>query len=148
MISSYYKNRKVFGNNPWDIEIADGSTFEEMVTSPEMYIPHHVLEWKYTDDELNEMGRYKKVPAEELIWVRRSTHNGNKILHKDFFKYTTNETYKVNLKNRMKGNTNGSGNKGRKFSNEQKVKISESQKKRQRQTRLISEFGRKYFVIR
>lgn len=145
MISSRYTNRKVFGNNPWDIEIADGSTFEEMIDSPEMYIPHHVLEWKYTYDELNEMGRYKKVPAEELIWVRRSTHNGNAILHKDFFKYITDEKYKANMSNKMKGNTNGSGNKGRKFTNEQKVKMVESSKKRPRQTRLFSEFGKKYF---
>lgn len=28
MISERYVTRKVFGNNPWDIEIADGSTFE------------------------------------------------------------------------------------------------------------------------
>lgn len=145
MISSRYTNRKVFGNNPCDIEIADGSTFEEMIASPEMYIPHHVLEWKYTYDELNEMGRYKKVPSEELIWVRRSTHNGNAILHKDFFKCNTDEKHRANLSNKMKGNTNGSGNKGRKFTNEQKLKLSESAKKRPRQTRLVSEFGKKYF---
>lgn len=145
MISERYVTRKVFGNNPWDIEIADGLTFEEMVNYPEMYIPHHVLEWKYTYDELNDMDRYKKVPSEELIWVKQSTHNGNAILHKDFFKYTTDEKFRKKLSNKMKGNTNGSGNKGRKFTKEQKTKFSESAKKRQRQTRLVSEFGKKYF---
>jgi hypothetical protein len=145
MISEKYKTRKVFGNNPWEIEIADGSTFEEMIKSPEMYIPHHVLEWKYSYKELNEMGRYKEVKSSELIWIRRSVHNGNRILHKDFFKFTTDETYISNLKARMKGNTNGSGNKGRVFSENTKSKLSDAQKKRPRQSRLRSEFGRRYF---
>lgn len=116
MISSRYTNRKVFGNRPWEIEIADGSTFEEMVASPEMYVPHHVLEWKYTYDELNEMGRYKIVPAEELIWVRRSVHQSNEVLHKDFFKkLRTSEETKNKLRAVLKGNTRGRGKKGKHY---------------------------------
>lgn len=147
MISSKYieRNKACFGNSIWDIEISDGSTYEEMLCSEEMYILHHVLEWKYTREELKKLGRYKKCPPNELMWVRRSVHNGNKFLHKDFFKYTTDETYKENLKERMKGNTNGSGNKGRKMSAEQKAKISEYQKKRPRVSLCTTEFGRKYF---
>lgn len=142
----YLEGRKVYGNDPWDIEIADADmTFIEMLHSPEMYIPHHVLEWKYTYDELNEMNRYKKVPAEELIWVRQNTHNGNNVIHKDFFKYTTDETYKEKIKKRMKGNTNGIGNRGRKLSAEHKLKLREAQKKIPRQTKFITEFGLKYF---
>ena len=147
MISTRYieRNNSCFGNSIWDIEISDDSSYEEMLNSKEMYILHHVLEWKYTRKELEEMGRYKKCPANELIWVKRSTHNGNKILHKDFFKYNTNETYKENLKNRMKGNTHGTGNKGRKCTSNTLTKMSEAQKKRSRQNRLLSEFGKKYF---
>lgn len=47
-----------------------------------MYVPHHVLEWKYTTEELIEMNRYDNAPADELIWIPRSIHNSNKYLHK------------------------------------------------------------------
>lgn len=147
MISKrYLEGRKVFGNDPWDIEIADADmTFIEMLHSPEMYIPHHVLEWKYTYNELNEMNRYKKVSSEELIWVKQSVHNGNAILHKDFFKFTTEAAYKEKMRKAMKGNTNGSGGKGKKLSEETKKKLSEAHKKRPGQNRAITEFGNKYF---
>lgn len=116
MIASRYTNRKVFGNNPWEIEIADDSTFEEMVASPEMYIPHHVLEWKYTMKELQDMGRYDKVSPDELIWVRRSVHQSNEVLHKDFFKkLRTSEETKNKLRTVLKGNTRGRGKKGKHY---------------------------------
>lgn len=126
MISKRYiiEKKKVFGNDPWDIEIADGSTFEEMVKSDEMYIPHHVLEWKYTFEELNNMNRYNKVSPNELIWVKQSVHNANEFLHKDFFKKlkTDKETKKLlakRCKERSIGNTyrkdNPSSTFGKKF---------------------------------
>lgn len=79
----YLEGRKVFGNDPWDIEIADADmTFIEMLHSPEMYIPHHVLEWKYSSKELQTMERYDKVSPDELIWVKDKTHFKNKVIHK------------------------------------------------------------------
>ena len=74
------KRRKpclVFGNKITDIE-----GWEEALESEERYVPHHVLEWKYTEEELRQMNRYDEVPAEELIWMPRSIHNSNKTIHK------------------------------------------------------------------
>ena len=70
------KIKSVFGNKITDIE-----GWEEALDSNEMYIPHHVLEWKYTKEELKQMNRYDVVPAEELIWMPRSVHNSNRFLH-------------------------------------------------------------------
>ena len=78
MIAKVYLKRKVFGNKPQDIE-----GYDEAISSEEMYVPHHVLEWKYTTEELKAMNRYKKVKAEELIWMPKSVHNTNKWLHKN-----------------------------------------------------------------
>lgn len=88
MISkSYLEGRKVFGNDPWTIEIADADmTFIEMLQSPEMYIPHHILEWKYTSKELKEMNRYDSVKSDELIWIKETTHHHNKVIHKGVLK--------------------------------------------------------------
>lgn len=77
MIAKMYLKRKVCGNKPQDIE-----GYEEAMESEEMYVPHHVLEWKYTIDELKAMGHYDKVSPEELIWMPKSVHNTNKWLHK------------------------------------------------------------------
>lgn len=90
MISKLYLNerKKVFGNKPWEIE-----GFEEAISSEEMYVPHHVLEWKYTIDELKSMGHYDKVSPEELIWMPRSVHSTNKWLHKGItFKHLKGNT--------------------------------------------------------
>ena len=90
MISEKYtigrkeRNRKrrkpclVFGNKITDIE-----GWEEALESKELYVPHHVLEWKYTIKELKEMNRYDNVDSNELIWMPRSVHNSNEFLHKD-----------------------------------------------------------------
>lgn len=75
------KRRKpelVFGNKITDIE-----GWEEALESDELYVPHHVLEWKYSVEELKKMNRYDNVDPNELIWMPRSVHNSNEILHKD-----------------------------------------------------------------
>lgn len=56
-------------------------TFEEMLNDPEMFVPHHLLEIVYSSDELVQMNRYNIVPANELIWVRDSTHRSNNVIH-------------------------------------------------------------------
>ena len=73
----YLNGMNVFGNKPWEIE-----GFDEAISSEEMYVPHHVLEWKYSVEELKQMNRYDKVKADELIWVSRTLHNGNRYIHK------------------------------------------------------------------
>lgn len=111
MIAERYTNELVFGNKPEDIE-----GYEDAISSSEMYMPHHVLEWKYTKDELVSMNRYDKVSADELIWMLQSVHNSNSTLHKG-----------VRLKNEaMKSIT--PWNKGKTLSEEYRKKISESQK--------------------
>ena len=77
MIAKQYTNELVFGNKPEDIE-----GYEDAINSSEFYVPHHVLEWKYTKDELIAMNRYWQVNASELIWMTRHTHNKNPVLHK------------------------------------------------------------------
>lgn len=67
----------VFGNKPEDIE-----GYEEAINSDEMYVPHHKLEKDYTMKELQQMNRYDIVPANELIWLPQSVHNGNNDIHK------------------------------------------------------------------
>ena len=76
MLSAKYITNKCFGNNPWDIE-----GFDDAISSEEMYVPHHVLEWKYSVEELKQMNRYDEVNADELIWMTQSVHNNNEILH-------------------------------------------------------------------
>lgn len=117
----YLKGRKVFGNNAWDIEISNPDmTFIEMLHSPEMYVPHHVLEWKYTSWELQNMGRYDKVPSDELVWMTDNVHKHNKVIHKGEFE----------APNKMSESHKGIDNHwtGRNHSEDTKKKISESKK--------------------
>lgn len=90
MISKEYTNKLVFGNKPEDIEC-----YDDAINSSELYVPHHVLEWKYTVDELIAMNRYWQVDESELIWMTRRTHYGNLVLHKGF----------RNMKDKLKGKT-------------------------------------------
>ena len=77
MIPEKYITNKCFGNNPEEIE-----GYEEAINdTEELYIPHHVLEWKFSSSELKAMDRYWEVSKEELIWIPRSVHNNNEILH-------------------------------------------------------------------
>ena len=117
----YLEGRKVFGNNAWDIEISNPDmTFIEMLHSPEMYVPHHVLEWKYSSKELQSMGRYDKVSSDELIWIKEETHRHNKVIHKG----------ELEAPNRISESLKGTDNHwtGRKHSEATKKKISESKK--------------------
>lgn len=79
MLPKRYATRKykVYGNNPEDIE-----GYDDAVSSTELYICNHVLEWKYTAEELKKLNRYDKVDASELIWIPKSIHQGNKYIHK------------------------------------------------------------------
>ena len=71
--------KNVFGNKITDIE-----GWEDALDSDELYVPHHVLEWKYTSDELKDMNRYDNVKPEELIWMPAKLHFGNKYIHKGY----------------------------------------------------------------
>lgn len=96
----YLKGRKVFGNDPWNIEIADEDmNFIEMLQSPEMYVPHHLLEWKYSSKELKAMNRYDNVKSDELIWIKETTHHKNKVIHKGEFEGS------LKVRNSLKGRT-------------------------------------------
>lgn len=73
------KLKTVFGNKITDIE-----GWQDALSSSELYVPHHVLEWKYTMEELIQMNRYYDVPADELIWMPQSVHRGNQYIHKGY----------------------------------------------------------------
>lgn len=80
MINAYLnkkKHPKVFGCNIEDIE-----GYEEAILSDELYVIHHVLEWKYTADELKSMNRYWDVTPDELIFMPKSLHSSSKYIHK------------------------------------------------------------------
>jgi len=80
MIKAYLNKVKhplVFGCKIEDIE-----GYEEALLSPEVYVIHHVLEWKYTAKELKDMNRYWDVPANELIFMPKSLHSASKYIHK------------------------------------------------------------------
>lgn len=71
----HHSPRKVFGNEPWEIEISEPDmTFEEMINDPELFIPHHLLEILYSKKDLEKLNRYDNVKPDELIWMRESTH--------------------------------------------------------------------------
>lgn len=123
MISVKYITNKCFGNNPEEIE-----GFEEAISSEEMYVPHHVLEWKYSSEELKDMNRYDKVKSDELIWLPRSIHNNNEILHIEVAR--KNEKHAIKMKGRTltkeaKQKISIAG-KGRKVSKETRNKIAKA----------------------
>lgn len=124
MINKHYSERheKVFGNRPEDIE-----GYDEAISSKEMYVPHHVLEWKYSVEELKQMNRYNKVKADELIWMPQSVHNLNGVLHIEVRRGDASRDYtNVSEETRRKLSEKSKGNKN----NLNKIK---------------SDFGAKYF---
>lgn len=124
MIGKHYSERheKVFGNRPEDIE-----GYEDAINSNEMYVPHHVLEWKYSMQELKDMGRYDNVSTDELIWMSQSAHNHNSILHVDVRRSESSRDH-------------------RNVSKEVRQKLSEGMKgKKNNLDKIRSEFGAKYF---
>lgn len=104
------KIKTVFGNKITDIE-----GWQEALTSTEMYVPHHVLEWKYTKEELKAMNRYDKVNPDELIWMLESVHNSNPVLHKGCAEKIKKQTGKKIGKRSLEGRKNQS--KGRRYKN-------------------------------
>lgn len=97
MIKAYLnkkKHPKVFGCNIEEIE-----GYEDAMLSEELYVIHHVLEWKYTADELKSMNRYWDVPADELIFMPKSVHSASKYIHKG----KTNSINSLNRKGRNFG---------------------------------------------
>lgn len=128
MIAKVYTNTLVFGNKPEDVE-----GYDDAINSSEIYVPHHVLEWKYTVDELEALNRYWQVDASELIWMTRQTHNGNTVLHKGH--RLKNEAMKCKTLSEETRNKISEANTGRTslrkgitLSEEHKKKISESLK--------------------
>lgn len=80
MIKAYLDKKKhplVYGCKLEDIE-----GYDDAINSKELYVVHHVLEFKYTVKELQDMNRYWNVPVEELIFVPISLHNSSNYLHK------------------------------------------------------------------
>lgn len=74
----HHSPRLVFGNKPEEIE-----RYKEAIEDKEnLWIPHHVLEWKYTKEELIKMNRYDKVIPDELIWIRYDYHTSFEFIHK------------------------------------------------------------------
>lgn len=123
MIAKHYifKNCLVFGNKPSDIE-----GYEEAMSSDELYVPHHVLEYKYTMQELVDMNRYWLVDASELIWMPQSIHRDNRTLHKGYRDMDARETtYEARAKM-------SKCHKGIKFSEEHKHKLSLAQRGKKR----------------
>lgn len=118
-----YKNLKLFGVLAKDIE-----GYEDAISSPEKYVCHHVLEWKYSVDELKAMNRYETVTAEELMFVPASIHSASLYLHKNRInsrKALTDQTHEQRLASSQKG---AAKRTGQKRSNESKTKMSDSRK--------------------
>ena len=91
-----YKN-DVFGNKAEDIE-----GFVDAMLDTELYVPHHVLEFKYSKQDLIRLDRYWCVTPDELIWVRRSIHNNNAALHIDVKRKNSSTQVKCNMSNAQK----------------------------------------------
>ena len=123
MLAKLYtvRHKKVFGNKPEDIE-----GYDDAINSDELYIPHHVLEWKYTLQELIDMNRYWRVDASELIWMPQSVHKNNATLHKGVrLKCAIGMSEEARKKM-------SKCHKGVKFSDEHKLKISLAQRGKKR----------------
>lgn len=119
-----YKNLKLFGVLARDIE-----GYVDAISSPEKYVCHHVLEWKYSVDELKAMNRYDNVTAEELMFVPASIHSSSLYLHKNRMnsrKALTDRTHEQRVIAQQKGAVKRTGQKR---STETKTTMSESRKK-------------------
>lgn len=124
MIAKLYtqKHELVFGNRPEDIE-----RYDEAISSSELYVPHHVLEFMYTVAELDSMNRYWLVSPDELIWMPQSVHKNNAILHKgDRLKYAARTGVKFTDEHRAKISKSNIGKKHSPLTEEQKDKIREA----------------------
>lgn len=97
--------------------------YDEAITNDEMYACHHVLEWKYSREELIAMNRYYDVSPDELIFIPNSLHNSAVSIHKGKIK---------SLENLKDGRFTRIGrapwNKGKQLSDETKQKLSMSHK--------------------
>lgn len=71
------KNARKYCRN--DISLIEG--YDEAMKSPEKYSVHHVLEFKYTTECLQETGMYYGVHQDFLIWMPFSLHHNNCVLH-------------------------------------------------------------------
>lgn len=118
-----YKNLKLFGVLAKDIE-----GYEDAISSHEKYVCHHVLEWKYSVDELKAMNRYENVTAEELMFVPASIHSTSLYLHKNrinSIKALTDRTHEQRVIASQKG---AAKRTGQKRSDESKAKMSDRKK--------------------
>ena len=69
---------KVYCKNYQDIENFEKAKTDEF----KGWVLHHRLENQFTAKELNDMGKYFDVPAEELIFLPTKEHNGRSYIHK------------------------------------------------------------------
>lgn len=111
--------------------------YEEALKSSEMYVAHHRLEQVFTVDELIRAGWYYDRKPQELIFIRRSEHNGNADIHVGYRlgskkrsasmkgekrgPHSEETKRKISksvigkadiISSKMKGNKNGIGNRG------------------------------------
>lgn len=126
----WYKPKLVFGCQPYEIE-----GFEEAIQSKEEYVPHHILECRFTVEELEKLNRYENVLPEDLIWMPRNIHDSNPYLHKG-------------CRNRI-ANAIGSKRTEESKLNMSKAQLGKTQTKETKEKLMIinikTEFGRKYY---
>ena len=101
--------KQIITGYAFGVKISEIENFEDAILSSEKYICHHVLEWKYTVEELKKMKKYDTCTPKELIFLPISLHNGNFYLHKGNRNYDRSITssgkkvkYNKNNKNVMK----------------------------------------------
>lgn len=118
-----YKNLKLFGVLAKDIE-----GYEDAISSPENYVCHHVLEWKYSVDELKAMNRYDSVTAAELMFVPAYIHSASLYLHKNRIN-SRKAVADLTHEQRVIASQKGAAKRiGQKRNTETKIKMSNSKK--------------------
>lgn len=109
--------------------------YEEAVNDPnEMWVCHHRMEEVFTEAELKRAGWYYNRKPDELIFIRRSEHNGNPKLHIGIRKAASSKERNEKISKSTKGKKKPklseylTGRKRAPYSEEYKRKMSESLK--------------------
>ena len=112
--------------------------YEEAVNDKnEVWCCHHKMEEVFTKEELIRAGWYYDRKPEELIFIRRSEHNGNANLHIGYKRSNKNSKGKPSNRKGKKCSEEtkqkiSKANKGKPHSEEWKQKISNSMKGKKR----------------